>query len=56
MKNYKDAFNDAYYDAIDNGLSEQEAEKLADNAVTNFTEMKIEQADMLNTMLKENMQ
>lgn len=33
---YKDAFNEAYYNAIEDGKSKEDAEKIADNAVIEF--------------------
>jgi hypothetical protein len=46
-RTYKDVFNDAYYEAIEGGCSQQQAEHLAGNAAQHFIEQQLEWAERL---------
>lgn len=50
---YKDAFNVAYYNAIDDGMSEEAAELVAHRAYLRFTEQEIDRAEYLMDCARE---
>lgn len=51
---YKDEWADAYYAAMEDGMSERQAERMANRAATGYAERILDRADYARMVAKEN--
>ncbi|MHC4635712.1 MAG: hypothetical protein ACYSYU_10975 [Planctomycetota bacterium] len=52
-RDHKEVFSEAYYNAIDDGLPQDQAEKKAEEAVQDYVERLVNEADNLRKELRE---
>ena len=47
MRDYKEVYAEAYYDALESGMSKEEAENLANDMLEHYSSSLLDEADLL---------